>query len=206
MFQLYWFLFFFFFLLLICCLYCDTLILEASKTRHSSFFRKNFDEVIQKFKKSVQKKENCLRTFLSHEPTEKDCQSWSMKELDFPEVTTTQLLRVISLIGYPIVKLPQTVGNLKHLRYFELVYAKIKELPKEIGHLCNLQTLLLRCCNDLIGLPDSIGKLKLLRYLDLSYSGVIDLPDSVCILYNLQKLLLGNCKKNSLTCQKKLEA
>ncbi|PON40623.1 NB-ARC domain, LRR domain containing protein [Trema orientale] len=173
----------------------DSNFLLSCKTRHLSFMNENIYayEGINKFERSVQTKNNCLRVFLSLKKTKID-RDESRKNLCLPEIPTAQRLRVIALPSYPIVKLPNTIGNLKHLRYFDLSFAKVEKLPNAIGSLCNLQTLLLANCSDLTGLPDSIGNLKHLMYINLSSSGVKELPNSVCDLYNLQTLLLEKCE------------
>ncbi|XP_034700929.1 putative disease resistance RPP13-like protein 1 [Vitis riparia] len=44
-----------------------------------------------------------------------------------------QYLRVLSLCYYGIIELPDTIGNLKHLRYLDLSYTPIKRVGKESG-------------------------------------------------------------------------
>ncbi|GMN57468.1 hypothetical protein TIFTF001_026579 [Ficus carica] len=167
----------------------------ASKTRHLSFMNEKIseDDGIRKFEKSVLSKSNRLRTFL---PVGKTKKASSRRNLVIPKISTEQRLRVISFVGYSIKELPPSISNLKHLRYLNLSYSKVRVIPTTIGALYNLQTLLLKGCSDLIQLPDSIGDLKRLRYMDLSNSKALKkLPDRVCDLCNLQTLKLSYCKK-----------
>ncbi|EOY20011.1 NB-ARC domain-containing disease resistance protein, putative [Theobroma cacao] len=130
-------------------------------------------------------------------------------------------LRVLSLSSYNITKFPDSVCNVKQLRYLDLSGAALRCLPERVGCLHNLETLKLSGCHRLTLLPanlwnltklehldisgtpilellDSIGNLKELGYLDLSGTKIQFLPEGVCSLYNLQTLNLSRCPH--LTC------
>ncbi|XP_060671213.1 putative disease resistance protein At3g14460 [Ziziphus jujuba] len=107
-----------------------------------------------------------------------------------------QCLRVLSLYGADgVMKLLNSVGKLKRLRYLDLSFTEIKEVPDTICSMYNLQTLSLHHCTNLNRLTDSIGNLMHLRYLDLSKTEVEWIPDTMCNLLELHTLLLGSCRK-----------
>ena len=124
-----------------------------------------------------------LRTFLPLTFSNGNCPALS------ETVSTTWLpenkhLRVLSC--QKITKLLTTWCNLLCLRYLDLSYSKIIELPKWICSLYNLQTLLLSNCYDLSELPENIGGLINLRHLDVSNTNLRMMPPRFGRLKNLQ--------------------
>ncbi|XP_031281016.1 putative disease resistance protein RGA3 [Pistacia vera] len=85
----------------------------------------------------------------------------------FGELTRLRALDVSGKIWYEnmVLDIPKEIGKLIYLRYLNLSLLKIKELPKELCELYNLQTLELRGCADLKSLPQGMGKLINLRHL-----------------------------------------
>uniref|UniRef100_A0A803P927 Uncharacterized protein n=1 Tax=Cannabis sativa TaxID=3483 RepID=A0A803P927_CANSA len=84
----------------------------------------------------------------------------------FPKGTSPRsCLRVLSLSEHCITKLPDSIGELKYLKYLDLSFTEIEELPDTVCKLYNLQTLLLEGCARLATLPKEIGKLSNLRHL-----------------------------------------
>ena len=70
--------------------------------------------------------------------------------------------------GESIEKLPNEVEKLIYLRYLELSCINVKELRETMCDLCNLQSLNVRNCINLLKLPNGMGKLINLRHLLLS--------------------------------------
>ncbi|KAK1552524.1 hypothetical protein Q3G72_018702 [Acer saccharum] len=99
-----------------------------------------------------------------------------------------QCVRVLSLSGYDITKLPDSIGKLKRLRFLDLSHTAITQLSDSVSSLYNLQTLLLSNCSCLTELPYSLHNLRNLQYLDLSHTEITELPDSLHNLRNLQFL------------------
>ncbi|XP_040991271.1 putative disease resistance protein At3g14460 isoform X3 [Juglans microcarpa x Juglans regia] len=76
-------------------------------------------------------------------------------------------LRVLSLNGYHITEVSDSIGDMMHLRYLDLSHTHITNLPESTTTLYNLQTLLLECCKYLEKLPSEFGNLVNLRHLNI---------------------------------------
>ncbi|XP_019189984.1 PREDICTED: putative disease resistance RPP13-like protein 1 [Ipomoea nil] len=103
-------------------------------------------------------------------------------------------VRVLRLWGCKLQKLPKEIGDLLQLRYIDLSWSNIEELPDSICSLDNLEILDLKSCQCLSRLPEGIGNLCHLRKIDLRWSKIEELPDSICSLDNLQTLHLNSCR------------
>ncbi|XP_038900029.1 putative disease resistance protein RGA3 [Benincasa hispida] len=80
------------------------------------------------------------------------------------KITDFIYLRVLIAHSWFICKLPNSIAKLKHLRYLDISYSTIRELPESLFLLYNLQTLKLsRFLNDL---PKNLRKLVSLRHLE----------------------------------------
>ncbi|MFS7926027.1 putative P-loop containing nucleoside triphosphate hydrolase, leucine-rich repeat domain superfamily [Helianthus anomalus] len=164
------------------------------KYRHMSFVREEY-EAYSKFKPI--KSATSLRTFLPVSVELED--SWEEFYLSskilvdlLPELP---FLRVLSLSGYFISEVPETVGSLKHLRYLNLSGTLITCLPEDVGNLFNLQLLILYRCNSLSMLPINFSKLKNLRHLDIRDTPLLSkIPLGIGKLKSLQtlsKIIIG---------------
>ncbi|XP_057431383.1 putative disease resistance RPP13-like protein 1 [Lotus japonicus] len=109
---------------------------------------------------------------------------------DMPNDLLTKLrcLRELSLVGAYFYSLPDSIGELKHLRYLEVSDTEIMRLPESICSLHNLQTLKLVGCYKLSELPTDIHKLVNLRYLDIRDTCLKWMPLQISELKNLQGL------------------
>ncbi|CAI8595993.1 unnamed protein product [Vicia faba] len=108
-----------------------------------------------------------------------------------------KFLRVLTLCGLHIVAIPNSIGEMKHLRYIDLSKnIALKDLPPGITSLQNLQTLKLSECSELKILPEYLN--RSLRHIELN--GCVKLtcmPQGLGQLTNLQTLTLFVCGKGS---------
>ncbi|XWS57016.1 hypothetical protein CRYUN_Cryun09bG0135400 [Craigia yunnanensis] len=96
--------------------------------------------------------------------------------------------RYSSYIGYYISELPNSIGDLRHIRYLNFSYTKIKSLPDSICSLFNLH-ILLRGCDRLKQLPSNFRFLTNLRHLDIADANSIEgIPFGIGELIDLQAL------------------
>ncbi|XP_021753586.1 putative disease resistance protein RGA4 [Chenopodium quinoa] len=128
-------------------------------------------------------------------------------------------VRVLVLRGAGIVRLPDSIGKLLHLRYLDLSFnynleglsdsisrlhnlqtldlnhcgGKLRELPKKFSELIKLRHLDLNSCKKLTGMP-CMDKLTNLRYLNISYCQELSsLPSSMDKLTSLRHFDLRGC-------------
>ncbi|EOY19758.1 LRR and NB-ARC domains-containing disease resistance protein, putative [Theobroma cacao] len=104
-------------------------------------------------------------------------------------LSALKCVRVLSLKRYYITEIPSSIGNLKHLYYPDFSYTKIKSLPDSIYSLYNLETLLLRFCENFEKLSLKLGILDNLCHLDITGGNSIEeMPSGIGKLKNLQVL------------------
>ncbi|MED6210813.1 hypothetical protein PIB30_067669 [Stylosanthes scabra] len=132
---------------------------------------------------------NGLRTLVALPLVESYRNNYLANEVLHELLLALKHLRVLSLSNYRnVTDLPNSIGNLKHLRHLNLSSTGIKGLPPSTCELCNLQTLLLSHCRDLIKLPEEMGKLVNLRQLDIDGTKLQEMPLEIAKLENLQIL------------------
>nr|KJB71610.1 hypothetical protein B456_011G133300 [Gossypium raimondii] len=95
-------------------------------------------------------------------------------------------LRVLKFGGADIVSLPDAIGKLKHLRYFDISRTRIPRLPKSFTQLYLLETLRLLSCEMLKKLPEGMKNLVNLRHLYISHGRHV--PIGIGCLISLQTL------------------
>jgi C-terminal of Roc, COR, domain/Ras of Complex, Roc, domain of DAPkinase/Leucine rich repeat len=106
-----------------------------------------------------------------------------------PHVSRLKNLRSLSVQGFNLTSVPDSILNLKKLEYLCLYDNQITHLPDGIGALVKLQTLDPRN-NRLETLPDSLGQLQELEMLMLDDNALSDLPASLAGLQHLHYLPL----------------
>nr|QRD80870.1 Rp1-D21-CM4-6 [Zea mays] len=97
-------------------------------------------------------------------------------------------LRVLSLSFYNSSKLPESIGELKHLRYLNLIRTLVSELPTSLCTFYHLQLLWL---NHMVeNLPDKLCNLRKLRHLGAysSYANDSVNETPICQILNIGKL------------------
>ncbi|RYR70645.1 hypothetical protein Ahy_A02g004978 [Arachis hypogaea] len=120
-----------------------------------------------------------------------------------PCILLSQLkyLRVLSFKCFPLDSLPDSVGELIHLRYLDLSKTYIVTLPESLGNLYNLQTLKLNGCANLKTRPAGMQNLVNLRHLDITGTCLHEMPKGMSKLKGLQFLsdyIVGKHEENKI--------
>lgn len=170
----------------------------SPKARYSSYICGQYDD-LKKFEPFSDAKG--LRTFLPFSPPYPG-KSYLTSYVPSDLLPKLRCLRILSLSGYNITELPNSIGKLKHLRHLNLSHTNIRNIPESASSLHSLQTLLLRDCTLLKNLPAKMGNLINLRHLDITNGESIEgMPLGMNKLTNLQTLsdfVVGNDKGSSL--------
>ncbi|KAG6742076.1 hypothetical protein POTOM_055362 [Populus tomentosa] len=103
--------------------------------------------------------------------------------------TQQKYLRALYIRIYNLNTLPQSICNLKHLKFLDVSGSGITKLPEPTTSLQNLQTLNLRGCRQLVQLPEDTKHMKSLVYIDIR---------------GCYSLLFMPCGMGELTCLRKL--
>ncbi|XP_054816829.1 putative disease resistance RPP13-like protein 1 [Prosopis cineraria] len=166
----------------------------SEKTRHLSFSHENGGFGQPEYLQKSSKLRSFLPFFLNP-----DFGWTSMVD----ELFKCKCLRALSLCyNFKITELPDSIGNLIHLRYLDLSGSGIRRLPDSICLLYNLQTLKLKNCDRLDELPANLNKLKRLRLLDLQCTWLKTIPLNLGELKDLQVRLtsfdVGNYSESNI--------
>ncbi|KAL6873566.1 hypothetical protein ACP4OV_013648 [Aristida adscensionis] len=97
----------------------------------------------------------------------------------------SKLLRVMSLHGLRVKKLPHVIGSLIHLRYLCIQESSLEELPSTIANLINLQTLDIKETK-VLKLTPAFWMIPTLRHVLAKH---LHLPKSFGVLKNMQSLV-----------------
>lgn len=107
-------------------------------------------------------------------------------------------LSVLIINSEHIQQLPAAIGEL-NLKALSLNCKNLKEIPKEIGNMSNLESLNLNNCSELMTLPQEIYNLKNLKSIDINHCSKLEsLPEKPKELEGLTSLNFLNikgCKK-----------
>ncbi|XP_056162262.1 disease resistance protein RPV1-like isoform X2 [Syzygium oleosum] len=118
-------------------------------------------------------------------------------------------LEELDITGTGISELPNSITCLGRLKVLKMDSCFIRELPREIGNLVNLEELHASHCRSLKGaIPTAIKSLDRLRILRLGHSSISGIPSEIESLSCLQTLDLLRCNEiqvlpelpSSLTC------
>nr|UBY07170.1 NBS-LRR disease resistance protein [Dasypyrum villosum] len=111
--------------------------------------------------------------------------------------SSNKWLRVLELTESSVLKLPDSIWQLKHLGYLKISeFSGLVTLPESLGDLINLIHIDLSGCSGLLNLPESFGKLIRLVHANLSgCSELLNLPESVGKLVNLVHINLSGCSR-----------
>ncbi|KAK1418753.1 hypothetical protein QVD17_27899 [Tagetes erecta] len=166
---------------------------DLSKHHHLSFISEDY---VAYHKFEAFKRAKNLRTFLAISiGVDESCCYYLSNKILVDLLPEFPMLRVLSLSGFEINKVPDSIGSLKHLRYLNLSKTEIRELPENVGNLYNLQTLIVFGCENLTKLPKSFLKLKKLRHIDIRDTPLLEkLPlgiDELKSIYTLTKIIIG---------------
>uniref|UniRef100_A0A7N2MSL1 BED-type domain-containing protein n=2 Tax=Quercus lobata TaxID=97700 RepID=A0A7N2MSL1_QUELO len=111
------------------------------------------------------------------------------ENLDFDGMLSSfKCLRVLKLSGYSIIRFPNSIEQLIHLRLLHILDTEIEESPKSITKLYNLQTLRIEECPKLMKLPEDLSNLINLRHISINIGCLIRFWYRDSLLKNMGRL------------------
>ncbi|XP_027911078.1 putative disease resistance RPP13-like protein 1 isoform X2 [Vigna unguiculata] len=139
----------------------------SKTTRHCSFLSSGL--CFDGFGSSIDTQK--LHTFTQTDPN--SGWVWDCKMSIDDLFSRFKLIRVLSLKSCrSLTEVPESIGNLKHLRSLDLSCTRIEKLPESMSLLFKLQILRLNKCRRLKELPSCLHQLENLRCLELVDIGV----------------------------------
>ncbi|KAL5698250.1 hypothetical protein ACHQM5_029315 [Ranunculus cassubicifolius] len=114
---------------------------------------------------------------------------WGNDFLTKEKLLSFKSLRALSLESGGLREVPDTIGNLKHLRYLNFSRTRVAFLPASICELINLQRLELEDCYCLNVLPECMRNMSNLRHLNIKgCNRLSQMPSGMGKLIHLQTL------------------
>ncbi|KAK1295949.1 putative disease resistance RPP13-like protein 3 [Acorus calamus] len=164
---------------------------ESMKVRRLSIFSvKEMKEIPERIKN-----EKCrLRSLLVF-------QSKGMKVIPENLYDNLKFLHVLDLSNACFEYLPDSIGELVHLRYLNLYNTGIVELPNSICNLWQVQTLILLKSMNITKIPKDLSQMQELRHLEVD--GRVDIPEGIGKLTNLRTLRDFTVRNRSGRCNMK---
>ena len=129
--------------------------------------------------------------------TELDVSKCGIKEIPSDISQCKKLKRIDLLKAYFLKNIPESICELENLEFLRISLSGADKLPESIGNLKKLKYLYADNC-DITTVPESIGGCESLIVLDLHSTDIAKIPDSVTNLKNLKSLDLGYTKITSL--------
>ncbi|KAL4631901.1 hypothetical protein ACB092_04G012100 [Castanea dentata] len=110
------------------------------------------------------------------------------ENLDFDDMLSNfKCLRVLKLSKKSIIRLPNSIEQLIHLRLLH-IFTEIEELPKSITKLYNLQTLRIEKFPNVKELPEDLSNLINLRHISIYIPYWLKILSNDCLLKNMSCL------------------
>ncbi|KAK1272753.1 putative disease resistance protein RGA1 [Acorus gramineus] len=149
---------------------------DSLKVRRLSIL--NVDEM-EKIPKRVKNKKCRLRSLLVF-------QSKGMKTIPQNLYDNLKFLHILDLSNASFDHLPDSIGELVHLRYLNLYNTNIVQLPNSICNLRQVQTLILLESKHITKIPKGLSQMQEVRHLEVNCW--VDIPEGIQELTNLQTL------------------